>query len=507
MVFLEQYRLDFCCVVIFWFFLFLAQDTLCAPLQIQDADFTCGGKVESDVWQLWDDSMKEYLNMQQFSTRLKEQGDTYALYDIQTYTHNLVAMARRCQRMDRLEELAKFFGVAYSTLEAHPEGKIGLAWICKGGAVCNSKNRLINSEVMLTSVQFLALTASLANGLATGDKLHQGEFVKQTVIVGLQHLLRWGDADALRQLDRKLVAQAQDVKDGSSSLFFTDKYLWMISIYADLAGVLQHQPSLLNEAGVNDEQLLAIRGHLSRLLKLFAARTNIELAVGLNGKKVKVADLDRGFWRLYAPNKYAGYTGKEKPVICTKQPDGKFKKKILVDAALLNPVNNLGWDISHARRLVHALNAIERNRRAIQMVFKVEEAILPSDEAIRAFAQQLIIRVWNGDHEFPLFSNYWSGANGWYRVGYDIGTNRCVEGSPPYGLTNSFVTGGFASWNRYVPEIRLLSRRLYWLSRSNEPFHQRFLDKNYPGLGAKANSRKKMLVHMMFWPALVEAPQ
>jgi hypothetical protein len=39
-------------------------------------DFICGGKVESKVWQLWDNSAKEYLSMHQFSKRLLEQGDT-----------------------------------------------------------------------------------------------------------------------------------------------------------------------------------------------------------------------------------------------------------------------------------------------------------------------------------------------------------------------------------------------------------------------------------------------
>ena len=38
-----------------------------------------------------------------------------------------------------------------------------------------------------------------------------------------------------------------------------------------------------------------------------------------------------------------------------------FQKKVLLDAATLSPVSNLGWDISHARRLVHAFDAIEQN--------------------------------------------------------------------------------------------------------------------------------------------------
>ena len=49
----------------------------------------------------------------------------------------------------------------------------------------------------------------------------------------------------------------------------------------------------------------------------------------------------------------------------------------------------------------------------------------------------------NGDATQPLFSNYWSGVNGWYRVAYDNGADQCREGYPPYGLTDSFPTGGY----------------------------------------------------------------
>jgi len=485
--------------------LLLADQAAWAADSSADVAFICGGKVESEVWQLWDRSAKEYLRSQQFTKSLKEQGDTYVLYDVQTYTHNLMAMARRCQRVDRLVELADVFGAAFSSLEPAPDGKIGMAWVCKGGRVCNDKNRLINREVMLTSAQFLGLIASVANGLAQAPD--QGEFVKQTAIASLQFLLRWGDAEAVRQLDKQLAARAQDVKDGSSALFFTDKPLWMIAIYADLAGILQNNPSLVTEAKLTEDQLQSMRTHLSKLLKLFAARIAVMGGVGRDGREVEVADLDRGFWRLYADNKYAGYSGSEKPVNCIKQPDGTFKTKVSLDAGTLAPVENIGWDISHARRLVHAFDAIERNRKALQQVFGVSAADLPSAQIMRAFAQQLVVNVWNGDAAFPLFANYWSGVNGWYRVAYDNGTPRCMEGYSPFGLTDSFATGGYATWARYAPEIRPLGRRLYRLSVSDGVDERLFMDRYYPGLAVKASANYRMLTQLMFWPSLVETRQ
>lgn len=106
-------------------------------------------------------------------------------------------------------------------------------------------------------------------------------------------------------------------------------------------------------------------------------------------------------------------------------------------------------------------DAIERNRQAMREVFGIEETVLPETATRPAFAQQLVVKVWNGDMERPLFTNYWSGAKGWYRVAYDNGTSQCREGTPPFGLTNSFPTGGYASWAPHAPEIRILGRRLY----------------------------------------------
>lgn len=502
-----------------------------------DADFSCGGKLESEVWQLWDGSAKEYLRIQ-LNKRLIEWGDTYILYDIQTYMHNLVAMAGRCQRTDRLVELADMLGVTFASLEADPDGKTGLAWVCKGGAICNDKNRLINHEVMGTSVQFLGMIAGLANELAHLPKQDKHKFVEQTAITSIQHLLRWssadadqkivsriqrtlrwgyvapnqkvisrlwGDPDPVVQLEKLLEARPEDIKDGSSTLFFTDHHLWMIAIYADLAGLLRQQPELLAKAGLTNKQMQTMRRHLTMLLRLFASRITLMDGVGRSGKKVKLADIDRGFWRLYVDAKYAGYSGNEKPVTCISKAGEPPTKKVAIDASSLSPVSNIGWDVSHARRLVHAFDALLRNRDTMRVVFGIEPEILPTTETVNAFAQQMVVNVWNGDAELPLFSNYWSGVNGWFRVEYDNGTFNCVEGYPPFGLTDSFPTGGYATWSRYAPEVRPLGRRLYRLSQSNEAPHRLYIGRYYPRLGATASASSRMVTQLMFWPSLVES--
>jgi hypothetical protein len=75
-----------------------------------------------------------------------------------------------------------------------------------------------------------------------------------------------------------------------------------------------------------------------------------------------------------------------------------------------------------------------------------------------------------------LFSNYWSGANGWYRVGYDErGSGKPAEGVPPYGLTKSLPTGGYITWAKYNPVIAIIGKRLYELINSTDKTSIQFM--------------------------------
>ncbi len=204
-----------------------------------DSSFECGGSVEAEVWEVCDANIRDFLHQRQLQDRLFKQGDVYALYDFQTYTHNMVSMARRCNRSSRLREVAELVRTAYGALEPGSPLSDWRRWVCRGGTICNDKNRLLNKEVMLDSVQFLGLASSVANALASsGEPLGDGEkaFMKDTVRIVTEHLLRWGDDAEIKTMRKAAAAKPQDVKNSSSALFFTDKPLWLITIYAELAG-------------------------------------------------------------------------------------------------------------------------------------------------------------------------------------------------------------------------------------------------------------------------------
>lgn len=465
--------------------------------------FACGGALEDSTWALWEQRGLPFLRQQLVANRLQAEGDTYVLYDIQTYFHNLAALAQRCKRPARMREMADALMPVFDMLEPLPGNPSERAWLCRGGRLCSSRNRLVNTEVMLVSAQGLGLMSNLANMMAASDvsAVRNNPFVAATAQVSAVHLLRWGDTKARAGWQRIAQAKPEDVKDGGTGLFFTDMPLWMIAVYANLAGMYAQQPELADALTVAQHQ--ALGGALHDALAFFKTRTTLHVVHHGRLTGALAADIDRGYWRLYADNRYAGYDGATPPAVCIRQPDGSSKAQLNVDARVVPLVSGIGWDFSHARRMVHVLAALERNRQAMQIVFGLTADELPAAGLERAFASQLVGNVWNGDSRQPLFTNYWSGANGWYRVAYDNGTGYCNAGYTPFGLSDSFTTGGYATWARYYPVLGELGRTIYCMAETGNKSDQAFIRQYYSGL-LTPSANNRMLTQLMFWPTLIE---
>lgn len=467
----------------------------------------CGGALEKETWEIFDGEVtKKWLIEDLLRQRLQSEGDSYALYEFQSYTHNLVSMARRCGRVERLREVAALIHEAYQSLEPSPFPWSSRRWVCRGGATCTNGNRLLNAEVMLHSVQFLGVATSVANALTTlNDAPTRGDraFVNDTVRIAAEHLLRWGDDSSVAALEKKLRASPSDVKNGSSTLFFTDKPLWQIGIFAELSAILRAiGENGLSGVGISENDLWRLKRHYEVLMRFFLARVTLRTAADGRTPGGELADIDGGFWRLYAGRQYAGYAGEEKPVVCVAGQDGTLRPRTVVAAKNVPQLLDTGWDISHARRLVHVLDALQRNRVAIAETWGVtlDERVFKLN---KAFANNLLHTVWNGDAAYPLFANYWSGANGWYRVAWDDGTGRCREGTPPFGLTSSFATGGYVTWASYQPLIGSLGLRLYSIFQSNSAQDVGFTERYYRQFARGSTGKNADRAWLMFLPSLV----
>lgn len=489
--------IKFASIFLIILFLIAHQDSVAA----EDQRFQCGSTVENQVWQLWDKGVRDQLRRDLIQNRLLKQGDVYGLYFFQVYTHNMVSMARRCNRKDRLMEIAQLIQVAYGKMEKSPSVPTR-HWI-------HNKGNLRGKEVMLCSVQFLGLASSVANAMATSNTPLSNEekiFIRETTQIIVDHLLRWGDKATVDALQRKSAAKPEDVKTPTSGLFFTDKQLWQIHLYAELAGIFQannHSKLGLRELSAEDKKQL--QKYLTTLLQFFAARVSIQRNPHGRLGNVDLADLDRGYWRLYPNTRYAGYEKSTKPLerIPTAYDKTKFETKINVPADKVQIRKDTGWDISHARRLVHVLDALERNKHALKNIFFMQERQLPPETLPTAFANTLVAVIWNGDTEKPLFSNYWSGANGWYRVGEVGGNGQIIEGNPPYGLTDAFFTGGYITWSKYNPIIGFLGQHFFDLVNSSKGESDQFISTYYKQYSSGADAKSKNLYKFMFYPALV----
>lgn len=166
----------------------------------------------------------------------------------------------------------------------------------------------------------------------------------------------------------------------------------------------------------------------------------------------------------------------------------------------------MGWDLSHARRLVPLFDAINQHGKKASVKYTIKQGVLPGRSMQTAYSNQLVSIIWNQDVDKPLFANYWSGANGWYRVAYDPGNRACRLGTPPSGLSSAFAQGGFIAWGVDSPMLASLGRSLYAATLSRLPADHNWISKYYPEIASNVKEdHSKGLGMIQFLPSLVQA--
>ncbi|HAZ09050.1 MAG TPA: hypothetical protein DCZ01_11160 [Elusimicrobia bacterium] len=148
-------------------------------------------------------------------------------------------------------------------------------------------------------------------------------------------------------------------------------------------------------------------------------------------------------------------------------PAGESAVVVAADDTL--PADGIGWDISHARRFVHALGTLYDNRAVTWETF-------PDDAAMTGVANQVLYKIFNGDFKYPLFSNFMDGSNGWYRVNY---SQRIGFAHAPYDLSNSIATGGWGLWSRFNPDLGRLMHSQWDMFESTNPAVTAFWKQHY----------------------------
>ena len=450
------------------------------PIYAQKSlDFSKNGDIHKQVIHLWDTHYRDYFTSE-IQRRLFEEGDVYVLYDVQIGgLQSFVEMTRRCKDTDQIAELVALLSPVLTTLEPLSDTDERIGWICKGGRICTAYRRL-GQEVRLCSAQFLGLLGALATNItenipARRRTIAEKEFLANTFNAMTLQMNRWLTPGYFASVEKRLPITQADIKDKNSHYYFSDQDLWFLTILSDLSALHRSgiQPADGDGKKAFDELLQKATG-IQQTFDLFLARAF--LAPSSHGMR---ADLDQGFWKFHYDNRYAGYTGAQSPV-SWKENSAKNVEMITAvpwDSTYL--AENAGWDISHARRLVPALETFTRNLKHIRAVWGYDNPAFDPVALRQAFANQLLEKIWNGDLNRPLFSNFWSGDNGWYRVAYANQTGRQFVGYRPYGLSISIPSGGYPVWGAFDPTLHTLFTSLYELAQSDDPSAISFVEQHY----------------------------
>lgn len=469
-------------------------------------DFSKKGEIHAQVIQSWNTYYRDHF-ASEIKKRLFENGDVYVLYDIQIGgLQSFVEMTRRCKDTKQISELVDLLNPVFSALKPLPNTDNSTGWICTGGQTCRDY-KLTGNEVILCSSQYLGLIGAVATSVEENipaRKRTEAEksFLANTYGTMAIHLNRWLSDRFLASVDKRIQLTPDDIKNGSSASFFTDKELWFLTALSDLAAL--HGKGIKPATEDGKAAFAALQNKkkdIEKTFDFFMARTSLSPT-----DKGMMADLDKGFWRLFADNRYAAYTGNLSPVTWTEDGNGKWEMKTQVpwDSAYI--AKNAGWDISHARRLVPALETFARNGKYIKTVWDYKNPAFDPIALREAFANQIVETIWNKDMNYPLFSNFWSGDNGWYRVAYAAKeTGRRFPGYAPYGLTISIADGGYPIWGTFHPTLNALFKNIFEMSKAEDATTKSFVSQHYQRLfGSKNKSSAQSSPSLSFLADLVE---
>jgi len=466
--------------------------------------FSKKGKIHDQVIDAWESQFRSYYSAE-IQKRLFGEGDVYVLYDVQIRgLQAFVEMTRRCKDVRQIAEIADILTPVFAALKPIPGSNNSSGWICSGGNICTAYG-FLGKEVPLCSAQFLGLLGALATSISENIPVHQQTtelktFVKAAFNTMAVQLDRWFTPGYFSSVDKKLQVTVANVKDKKSAYFFTDLDLWYLTVLSDLSELHKFGVQFATAEGVRAfESLQNKKDNIHKIFDLFLARTF--LTRFSNGTR---AEIDRGFWKYHFDNRYAGYTDTLPPVSWEPVNNGGWKMQTAVPLDSAYVARDAGWDISHSRRLVPALETFVKNRENIKKVWDYSNPAFDPVAIRKAYASQIVEKLWNGNLHFPLFSNLWSGDNGWYRVAYANQTGRQFAGYPPYGLTSSIPDGGYAVWGAFDPTLNTIFKNIFELSKTDKPEAKLFMAQYYSGLSY--NTAKRSVNRFSFLSDMVGLP-
>lgn len=464
------------------------------------------------IWQKRKNTYYEWLRL--------SKNDTNNLYMIQGSTNNLLKYAFFCNDSYMLKELLSLYIKSLDTLEYtdmyvlhyFPDNtkrnnfyrfsKKHYMWLNHSG-----KAGLIKGEeVILHSSQFLYLLAESLNIISSQtdrEGIVPEDYVKRILPVIVDHYKRWifdtpgpfqvrgwgcryngkyikTGMNHFEFITKKLKRELGDNLSYCNAV--TDTDMWIIAGVAHLLSANKRSPDLIPLSSADRERF---HTYLKTGVQLLRSRITYKDLKDFQGDPVKGANFDLGVWDDHPDYAWIWNKSRDYPLKKIAEKAKHFKETlkntiyhVAKDTGVLPALKSLkpyikgsensmrpstrklsaGWDISHARRFVHVFDALYKNRKLLGLDF-------PDLELMKRLANQFLYGSFNKDFEKPLFSNFMDGTNGWYRVGY---SRRDGFGYPPWGMSWAALTGGYAFWMKYNPDLEKLYHTLLQMILSTD---------------------------------------
>lgn len=409
----------------------------------------------------------------------------YNLYNVQITTNPLFSYALRRQNETLTHELLETYLGATSTLDStdrymfyyfpgspreseHQLDRVYRMWLNQDGwesvlssvqfisLVCQAMYSITSTEISERSALMTEFVDSFAPVVEDHfQRLVLGVTVDDTIAeAGPFQVYGWGCTYGGEPVERGMNHRARTQKlldrtlgDAESHGYCNavqDTDLWLY------AGVAQYVAAHLADGvsvPISPENFNAYLSYLEMATMLLSSRVTFDQTLDFGGDLVTIAHFDRGAWDDYGNYAYSGYDN------LTVFPDTSEGSLDRVAA------DDVGWDVSHARRFVEAFDALHAHRHELELSF-------PTTEYMEAMAATFAYNVFNGDFERPLFTNFMDGTNGWYRVEY---SDRNGFGYGPWDMSIAAMRGGYGFWMELNADLIDVFTASYQMFLSSDP--------------------------------------
>jgi Viral BACON domain len=438
---------------------------------------------ESIIFQKWP-KIKQNLESRLNAT----QSYTSILYDLQVWTNLLFIYAYRVKNKDLLDQLAGLFMKSYNHLKTFDSywffagnrslGRNGYfkiplpnpstMWVKE----ISTNKGPVDLEVTLHSSQILYMLShalhcfvSLPDNFLTDN---MNEFIRRTPTILFDHYQRWiflnnqsndysdglgvfqtkvwdcshGRFNHYQFLEKKLNRKFGDLISLSYCNAVRDEDLWILCGAVEMLASARKKVGLFNIDANQEAMYLEYFAIGCRLTESRLAPTQLK---DFESNPIQGLSFEPGGWNSHRDLRYAGYSGAQFPEPEIENPG------VPVNHTAHPLPEKLSWDISHARRFVHVFETLYRNRTITQQEF-------PSRQVMEQLANQVTYGVFNGDLKKPLFSNYFDGTNGWYRINY---SKRKGFGYAPWDHSMEWLACGYAAWKNYQPRLAMVNQAVW----------------------------------------------